>query len=46
VVLEQCQFLDGNSGARVAEAVVDELRDLLGGETASAVEPTTQAMGR
>jgi hypothetical protein len=46
VVLEQCQFLDGKSGARVAEAVVDELRDVLGWETPSAFEPTTQAMGR
>jgi hypothetical protein len=46
VVLEQCQFLDGNSGGRVAEAVLDELRDLLGWETRSALEPTPQAIGR
>jgi len=32
VVLEQCQFLDGKSGERVGEAVLDELRDVIGYE--------------
>jgi CDP-Glycerol:Poly(glycerophosphate) glycerophosphotransferase len=45
VVFEQCQFLDGNSGARVAEAVVDELRGVLGWEMPVAFEPSTQAVG-
>src|SRR5262249_51208810 len=45
VVLEQCQFLDGKSGARVAEAVVDELRGVLGWEVPSEQEPSTQAVG-
>jgi hypothetical protein len=45
VVLEQCQFLDGNSGARVAEAVLAELREVLGWETPSTFEPT-QAVSR
>jgi CDP-glycerol:poly(glycerophosphate) glycerophosphotransferase len=45
VVMEQCQFLDGKSGARVAEAVVDELHDVLGWETPSTREPSTQAVG-
>jgi hypothetical protein len=43
--MEQCHFLDGRSGARVAEAVVDELHDVLGWETPSAREPSTQAVG-
>lgn len=45
VVLEQCQFLDGRSGDRVAEAVLDELRNVLGWEAPSVLEPTSQAVG-
>jgi hypothetical protein len=45
VVLEQCQFVDGDSGARVAEAVLAELRGVLGWETPSTFEPT-QAVSR
>ena len=35
VVREQCQFLDGRSADRVADAVVDDLRRLTGGRSAA-----------
>jgi CDP-glycerol glycerophosphotransferase (TagB/SpsB family) len=46
VVQEQCQFLDGRSGDRVADAVVDELRAVLGWPAPSLAEPAGQAVGR
>jgi hypothetical protein len=43
VVKEQCQFLDGRSAERVADAVLDDLRRLTGRETDHATCAALQA---